>query len=104
MTTKAKKVAPKTAMPSSSKTTRILLISLAVLFRSPGPLIADQSTVVHQSFHYFQSKHDTETSTMDKIEAETIQKQLDIWEAATEAQRHYVEGQDIASPARLEEL
>lgn len=41
---------------------------------------------------------------MDKIEAETIQKQLDMWEAATEAQRRHVEGQGIASSARLEEL
>lgn len=66
--------------------------------------VADQSTVVHQSFYYLQSKHDAETETMDKIDAETIQKQLEMWEAATAAQRRYVDAQGKTSAARLEEL
>lgn len=104
MTTKAKKAAPKTTISSSSKTTRILLIALAVLLHSPGPLIADQSTVVHQTIYYFQPKHDSENATMDKIDAETIQKQLEMWEVATEAQRRYVEAVGKASAAQLEKL
>lgn len=41
---------------------------------------------------------------MDTIDAETIKKQLEMWEAATEAQRRYMEAQGKTSAARLEEL
>ncbi|WP_432777734.1 hypothetical protein O4O02_29900 [Pseudomonas fortuita] len=104
MPTKAKKTASKTVPSFSSQKTRILLLALVVLLRSPGPLIADQSTHVYQSFYYLQSKHNAENTTMDTIEAETIKKQLEMWEAATEAQRRYVEAQGRTSAARLEEL
>lgn len=92
MPTKAKKSAAKTALPFSSPLTRILFLALVVLLRSPGPLIADQSTVIHQSFYYFESMHNAEHATMDTTEA------------ATEAQRRDAEGQDKISAARLEAL
>lgn len=104
MPTKAKKTATKTALRFSSPTNRILFLALVVLLRSPGPLIADQSTVIHQSFYYFESKHDAENAKMDTIEAETVQKQLEIRGAAAEAQRHDVDDQDKNSAARLDAL
>lgn len=104
MPTKAKKAAPKTILSLSSPSTRILCLAMIVLLRSNGPLIADQSTVVHQSFYYFQSKQGAGTATMDRVEPKAIQKRLEIWEAAAEAQRRYVEAQGKTSAARLEQL
>ena len=104
MPTKAKKTASKIVPSFSSQKDRILFFALVVLLRSPGPLIADHSTHVHQSFYYLQSKHDAENTKMHTIDAETIRKQLEMWEAATEAQRRYVEAQGRTSAARLEEL
>lgn len=104
MPTKAKKTAAKTALRFSSPMNRILFLALVVLLRSPGPLIADQSTVIHQSFYYFESKHDAENAKMDSTEAEPIQKPLEVLKAAAEAQRRYVEALDKTSQARLEAL
>ncbi|MGY2683184.1 hypothetical protein [Pseudomonas tolaasii] len=104
MPTTVKKAAPKTGPTFPSPTTRTLFLALVVLLRAPAPLIADQSTNVHQSFYYFQSNHDGETGTMDNIDSDKVQKQLQMWEAATTAQRHYVEAQGKTSAARLEKL
>ena len=103
MPTKAKKLATRTILSLSSSTTRILFLALIVLLRSPGPLIAYQNIAVHQSLYYSQLKQDAESET-DTIDTETIQKQLEMWEAAIEAQRRYMEAQGKTSAARLEEL
>lgn len=41
---------------------------------------------------------------MSKTNPATIQRQLELWEAATAAQRRYAEAQGSASAERLEEL
>ncbi|WP_116668453.1 hypothetical protein [Pseudomonas sp. GL93] len=104
MPTKAKKSAPKAKLLSwPPAKTRTLLFILIVLFRSPGPLInVDQSSVIHQTFYNSPSKHDAETSTMNKTDPATIQQQLELWEAA--AQRRHAEAQRKASADLLEEL
>ncbi|WP_410480279.1 hypothetical protein [Pseudomonas sp. DCA-1] len=106
MTTYTKKSASKTTQPYWTATKfRNLLILLMALPRFSVPLInIDQSTVINQSFYNVQTKPFAEAPPMNKLDPETIQEQLELWEAATSAQRRYAEAQGTASAERLEEL